>query len=63
MSRITLLISRALALMAALGASAVHCQPVDKSRYPALDGQWVRNVGAQDPRVLIEIEAIAVIPS
>jgi hypothetical protein len=40
----------AIGLAGLLIVSAARGQPVDKSRYPALDGQWVRNVGAQwDP--------------
>jgi hypothetical protein len=37
----------ALALAATFAAPAARGQPVDKTRYPALDGQWVRNIGAQ----------------
>jgi hypothetical protein len=36
-----------LALMAALAAQAAGAEPLDQPRYPAFDGQWVRNMGAQ----------------
>ena len=36
----------AVVLAAAFAASVARGQPVDRSRYPALDGQWVRNIGA-----------------
>jgi hypothetical protein len=37
----------ALALAAAFSAPAARGQPVDQAKYPAFDGQWVRNIGAQ----------------
>jgi len=37
----------ALALMAALAAPAAGGETLDQPRYPAFDGQWVRNMGAQ----------------
>jgi hypothetical protein len=40
----------AIALVASLAARAAGGQPVYKTKYPALDGQWLRNIGAQwDP--------------
>ena len=40
----------AMALLAVLSVPVARAQPVDRTRYPAFDGQWVRNIGAQwDP--------------
>ena len=37
----------ALALIALLAVQAARAEPLDQPRYPAFDGQWVRNIGAQ----------------
>jgi hypothetical protein len=37
-------------MLAALAARSAGGQPIDTAKYPAWDGQWVRNIGAQwDP--------------